>query len=95
MEADIARYRRYSGCIKLLLVVSGIWPNFLPAADRIVAYVAAISTFLMTLGLVNFCAHHIANVMILTKSMGIAISFFSSFLKVNFNLLLSSAFHFI
>ncbi|NP_001177600.1 odorant receptor 255 [Nasonia vitripennis] len=82
MEVELKKYKRYYRDIKLLLVVSGIWPNFYPILDRVVSIVAAISTLLLTMALLNFCAHHVANIMILTKSMGIAISFFSSFLKI-------------
>ncbi|NP_001177601.1 odorant receptor 256 [Nasonia vitripennis] len=82
METELRKYERYSRDLKCLLVLSGIWPDFHPIIQPLLGCFAAFVCFVTVIAFLNFSIHHITNVVVLTKSFGLVISFFSSFLKI-------------
>ena len=82
MEGDMKRYSSYTRNVKFFLIAAGLWPNVHPILKKTMAFVTFFSTFVIMATVSNFCIKNITNVMILTRGMGLAISFSSAFMKV-------------
>ena len=88
MEYEVKKYEKYKRDLKFMLVGSGLWPNYHrhPRYLRIIlSLCSAFGNGATAFGIINFCLHHITNINILTRGLGLMISFSSAFLKVGFS----------
>ncbi|XP_058790791.1 uncharacterized protein LOC131663996 [Phymastichus coffea] len=84
MEKQVANYYKYKGDIVHLLAISGLWPDYkrYPRAVKNFLICASITiNFCTTFGIVNFCLRNVTNINVLTKGMGLMISYSSALLK--------------
>ncbi|XP_014236765.1 odorant receptor 49a-like [Trichogramma pretiosum] len=85
MEHVVRRYEKYKDGILFMLIVSGLWPNYDEHPEKlkiILSICSAVTTGGATLGMVYFCISNFTNVNVLTRGLGLMISYFSTFLKV-------------
>lgn len=85
MDRQVERYyKKYKSGITCLLVISGLWPDKHPRCVRIIlSVVSSIVEFIMFLGACAFCYRYLTNISVLSKGLGLVISFSSAFLKVS------------
>lgn len=86
MEKKVQSYYKYKNDIIFLLAVSGLWPDYKrypKSIKNLLTFVAVTAEFCTTFGIVNFCYQNLTNINILTRGLGLMISYSSALLKVS------------
>lgn len=88
MDRQVEKYyKKYKSGITFLLLISGLWPDYdkLPRCVRIMlSVVSSMIGFIIFLGVSAFCYSYLTNISVLSKGLGLVISFSLAFLKVSF-----------
>ncbi|XP_011501528.1 PREDICTED: odorant receptor 13a-like [Ceratosolen solmsi marchali] len=85
MEYEVKKYEKYKNNIKFLLIGSGLWPDYQKHPKNLKNFLSicsAVSSGCTTYGIIAFCISNISNINILTRGLGLMISFASACLKV-------------
>jgi uncharacterized metal-binding protein len=86
MEHEVKKYKKYKNNIKFLLICSGLWPDYYQHPSIVRTFLSICSAFssgCTTYGIIAFCVNNINNINILTRGLGLMISFASVCLKVS------------
>ncbi|XP_058790713.1 odorant receptor 4-like [Phymastichus coffea] len=85
MEMELRKYEKYKHKLKFMLACSGLWIDH-ETQPRLVGIAlslcSGIFNFAISYGVFGFCVKYVANISLLTRGIGLFVSFFSSFLKV-------------
>lgn len=85
MERKVKKYEKYKSDILFLLISSGLWPEFHKHPRYLRVFLSIFSAFLggaTTYGIIVFCAKNITSIPILTRGLGLMISYSNFFIKV-------------
>lgn len=83
MSSEFDRFHLYSGIIRRLLLFTGLWPTPNPTTlYRLVFLFNSSVSFLTCCALFNFCYHHVAQLHLFLKGLGLALSFLTILQKV-------------
>lgn len=83
MSNQFDKYRVYSGTIKRLVLLTGLWPSKNSSTlYRLVSVIHTLAAFVMCYATISFCRRHISNVFLFLKGLGLALSFSTIVQKV-------------
>nr|AXM05174.1 odorant receptor [Campoletis chlorideae] len=83
METQLQRYESYARGVKRLLLIAGLWPGHVSSKFFKFVVVFHFSVSVITAcGIMYFVVSHIANLNLVTKGLGVAVSFYTILLKV-------------
>ncbi|XP_043270210.1 odorant receptor 4-like [Venturia canescens] len=83
MEKQLQRYESYACGVKRLLLLAGLWPGRVSSKlFQLVVVTHFTSSVITACGIMYFVVSHITNLDLVTKGLGIAVSFYTILLKV-------------
>lgn len=83
LKSKVRTYERLNAFLRFFYIASGLWPmSKLKALKNLIVVLSLIGDFMGMIGISIFCLHNYSNVALISQSLGLAIGYSVTFMKV-------------